>query len=178
ARVGGKNASLGEMIGHLDEIGVLVPGGFATTAQAYRDFLDHDGLGDRIAAAVDELEVDDIEALVDEVLGLQAPQAHHKGLHLIGLVYDDVPTTLTGDPLRIRQVLTNLVNNAVKFTETGEIRVRFRCSPETLMVVVSDTGIGLEQEQIARVFEEFVQGDSSTTRKHGGSGLGLSITRR
>ncbi|WP_162300866.1 PAS domain-containing protein [Alkalilacustris brevis] len=116
--------------------------------------------------------------LMRRVASLHRLRAEEKGLRFTLDPGPDVDTLRQGDAHRILQILHNLVGNAVKFTETGEIRVRFRCSTETLLVVVSDTGIGLEQEQIARVFEEFVQGDSSTTRKHGGSGLGLSITRR
>ncbi|WP_458526346.1 ATP-binding protein [Onishia taeanensis] len=125
----------------------------------------------------------DMVALVDEVLGLQAPQAHEKGLHLLGLVFDDVPVDLQGDPLRIRQVLTNLVNNAVKFTERGEVIVRVmleevREHQVTLRVNVSDTGIGLSKEQRDRLFKAFSQANSSDTRHFGGSGLGLLICRQ
>ena len=125
----------------------------------------------------------DMVALVDEVLGLQSPQAHEKGLHLLGLVFDDVPSDLQGDPLRIRQVLTNLVNNAVKFTERGEVIVRVmleatREEQVTLRVNVSDTGIGLTKEQRERLFKAFSQANSSDTRHFGGTGLGLLICRQ
>ncbi len=125
----------------------------------------------------------DMVALVDEVLGLQAPQAHPKGLHLLGLVYHDVPATLTGDPLRIRQVLTNLVNNAVKFTESGEVIVRVMVEEAepgrvTLRISVSDTGIGLSPEDCQRLFQAFRQGAPSHPREFGGTGLGLTICRQ
>ncbi|WP_192036675.1 ATP-binding protein [Halomonas sp. YLGW01] len=125
----------------------------------------------------------DMVALVDEVLGLQAPQAHEKGLHLLGLVFDDVPIDLQGDPLRIRQVLTNLINNAVKFTEQGEVIVRVmleetREHQVTLRITVSDTGIGLSKEQRDRLFKAFSQANSSDARQFGGTGLGLLICRQ
>ncbi|MDI4637615.1 MULTISPECIES: ATP-binding protein [Halomonadaceae] len=125
----------------------------------------------------------DMVDLVDDVLGMQAPQAHQKGLHLLGLVFDDVPTDLQGDPLRIRQVLTNLVNNAIKFTESGEVIVRVMLEESrehqvTLRVNVSDTGIGLPKEQRDRLFKAFSQANSSDTRHFGGTGLGLVICRQ
>ncbi|SDG05216.1 multi-sensor hybrid histidine kinase [Onishia taeanensis] len=125
----------------------------------------------------------DMVDLVDEVLGMQAPQAHQKGLHLLGLVFDDVPTDLKGDPLRIRQVLTNLVNNAIKFTESGEVIVRVMLEESRehqviLRVNVSDTGIGLPREQRDRLFKAFSQANSSDTRQFGGTGLGLVICRQ
>nr|WP_245184582.1 ATP-binding protein [Halomonas salinarum] len=125
----------------------------------------------------------DMVALVDDVLGMQAPQAHKKGLHLLGLVFDDVPTDLQGDPLRIRQVLTNLINNAIKFTERGEVIVRVMLEESqahqvTLKINVSDTGIGLSKEQRERLFKAFSQANSSDTRQFGGTGLGLLICRQ
>ncbi|MFO7646885.1 ATP-binding protein [Halomonas campaniensis] len=125
----------------------------------------------------------DMVALVDEVLGLQAPQAHQKELQLLGLVYDDVPASLTGDPLRIRQILTNLVNNAVKFTEHGEVIVRVMVDQAepgrvTLRVSVTDTGIGLSPERQRRLFHAFQQAEPSHSREFGGTGLGLTICRQ
>ncbi|GHE21931.1 ATP-binding protein [Halomonas urumqiensis] len=125
----------------------------------------------------------DMVALVDEVLGLQAPQAQQKDLHLLGLVYDDVPYPLTGDPLRIRQVLTNLVNNAIKFTERGEVIVRVMVESSepgcvTLILSVSDTGIGLAPEHRRRLFTAFQQANPSHSREFGGTGLGLTISRQ
>ncbi len=125
----------------------------------------------------------DMVALVDEVLVLQAPQAQQKGLQLLGLVYDDVPEALSGDPLRIRQVLTNLVSNAVKFTDAGEVIVRVMVEQQApghtlLRVLVTDTGIGLSEEAQHRLFRAFHQADASHQREFGGTGLGLTISRQ
>ncbi|QFU02161.1 Signal transduction histidine-protein kinase BarA [Halomonas sp. THAF5a] len=125
----------------------------------------------------------DMVALVDEVLGLQAPLAQHKPLQLLGLVYDDVPADLRGDPMRVRQVLTNLVNNAVKFTERGEVIVRVMLEEDepgrvTLGVSVSDTGMGLDEAARQRLFQAFHQADASHSREFGGTGLGLAISRQ
>ncbi|APX93552.1 hypothetical protein BWR19_11745 [Halomonas sp. 1513] len=125
----------------------------------------------------------DIQALVDDVLGLQAPQAHHKQLHLLGLVYDDVPEQLQGDPLRIKQVLTNLIHNAIKFTLRGEVIVRVMLDDSdtqrvTLRISVSDTGIGLSESACQRLFQAFSQASASDSRHYGGTGLGLMICRQ
>lgn len=95
----------------------------------------------------------------------------------------EVPEHLVGDPLRLRQVLTNLINNAIKFTEQGQVLLTIENDPEgsepgCLRFSVSDTGIGIAPEKLDAIFESFTQGDSSTTRKYGGSGLGLSIAKR
>ncbi|MCL7941246.1 ATP-binding protein [Halomonas sp. ATCH28] len=125
----------------------------------------------------------DMVGLVDEVLGLQAPLAQQKGLQLLGLVYDDVPADLEGDPLRIRQVLTNLVHNALKFTDQGEVIVRVmleqaEASRVVLRVGISDTGMGLTDEARRRLFQAFHQADVSHPREFGGTGLGLAICRQ
>ncbi|WP_373190795.1 ATP-binding protein [Halomonas sp.] len=125
----------------------------------------------------------DMVALVDEVLGLQAPLSQQKGLQLLGLVYDDVPANLQGDPMRIRQVLTNLVNNAIKFTDQGEVIVRVMLEEAeagrmVLQVSVSDTGMGLSEEARRRLFQAFQQADISHHREFGGTGLGLAICRQ
>ncbi|SDM57880.1 multi-sensor hybrid histidine kinase [Franzmannia pantelleriensis] len=125
----------------------------------------------------------DIQVLVDEVLGLQGPQAHHKQLHLLGLVYDDVPEQLQGDPLRIKQVLTNLIHNAIKFTQRGEVIVRVMLDDTdtqrvTLRISVSDTGIGLSETACQRLFQAFSQASASDSRHYGGTGLGLMICRQ
>ncbi|SDI78999.1 ATP-binding protein [Billgrantia gudaonensis] len=140
----------------------------------------------RLEAGRLELERTDIDmvTLVDEVLGLQAPLAHQKHLELLGLVYDDVPRSLRGDPLRIRQVLTNLVHNALKFTESGEVIVRVMVEAQTtdgrttLQISVSDTGIGLTPEQQRELFQAFRQATPGHSRQYGGSGLGLAISRQ
>ncbi len=124
----------------------------------------------------------DLRALVEETVDLFAEGAQRKGLELICTLDEDVPTTVMGDALRLRQVLTNLLSNAVKFTTHGEVAVRVTVaeatSEDTLVrVEVRDTGIGIAPEVQARVFESFVQADDSTTRHHGGTGLGLAISR-
>ncbi|MCC5882970.1 MAG: response regulator [Halomonas sp.] len=126
----------------------------------------------------------DMVALVDEALALQAPLAHQKGLHLLGLVYDDVPSPLRGDPLRIRQVLTNLTHNALKFTERGEVIVRVMVEEQRdaghvlLRISISDTGIGLTPQEQHNLFQAFRQAAASHPRQYGGSGLGLAISRQ
>ncbi|MDX5376186.1 MAG: response regulator [Halomonas sp.] len=126
----------------------------------------------------------DMVSLVDEALGQQAPLAHQKGLHLLGLVYDDVPSVLRGDPLRIRQVLTNLIHNALKFTEQGEVIVRVMLEEQNaqgralLRVSISDTGIGLTPQEQHSLFQAFRQAAASHSRNYGGSGLGLAISRQ
>lgn len=120
---------------------------------------------------------------VEDVLELLAEQASAKDLELICLMRPGVPTWVAGDPGRLRQILTNLVGNAVKFTDKGEVVVRASCVEETetetlMRFEVSDTGIGIVQEAQTRLFEAFSQADISTTRKYGGTGLGLAISRR
>ncbi len=95
----------------------------------------------------------------------------------------DTPNNLVGDPTRLRQVLLNLTGNAIKFTESGEVSIRVTPDgdasiPTALRFTVTDTGVGIPDEKLARVFERFTQADSSTTRRFGGSGLGLTISRR
>lgn len=124
----------------------------------------------------------DIEEVIFDVLGMLAPQAEEKNLEQVAFIYDDVPRHLMGDPLRLKQIITNLVNNAIKFTPEGEIIVR--CMLEnlterhvTLRITVTDTGIGLSDATRADLFRAFSQGDPSTSRKFGGTGLGLVISR-
>ena len=112
-----------------------------------------------------------------------APQAQAKGVELTLFVDDSVPGTLRGDEHRVRQVLTNLLANAIKFTDVGEVSVRVEAErPDDghahLRVQVGDTGIGIAPQQLAQLFEPFTQADTSTTRRFGGTGLGLAISRR
>lgn len=116
--------------------------------------------------------------MLDEVLGLLRTQASDKGLRLVGSVDADVPPALSGDPFRLRQVLLNLVGNALKFTERGEVRVRVAVAPDGQYVLeVRDTGIGIDPAVLPHLFQSFTQADASTSRRYGGSGLGLAISR-
>ncbi|WP_022974791.1 PAS domain-containing hybrid sensor histidine kinase/response regulator [Nevskia ramosa] len=128
-----------------------------------------------------------LSQVLDNLHSVVGLRAQEKGLHFAVEVDEDVPGTLVGDPLRLGQVLLNLGGNAVKFTREGEVVVRVgmaRAEPEhsadqtMLEFSVRDSGIGLTQEQIGKLFQAFVQADSSTTREFGGTGLGLSICKR
>jgi signal transduction histidine kinase/ActR/RegA family two-component response regulator len=117
--------------------------------------------------------------LIEGVAEALAPQAAAKGLRLAAYVAADAPERVMGDPLRLQQILFNLVGNAVKFTESGSVRLSLERAGESLIrIKVADTGIGLTEEQRERLFQPFVQADSTTTRRFGGTGLGLSIVRR
>ena len=120
---------------------------------------------------------------IDDTLRSLAPRAHAKGLELACQVAADVPTALGGDPSRLRQILVNLIGNAVKFTESGEVVVRVKSEPiaghrVNVTFAVSDTGIGISREKHATIFDPFTQADASTTRRFGGTGLGLTISSR
>jgi len=124
-----------------------------------------------------------LHEVVEGTLELLANQAHEKRIGLAGLVEPSVPTRLRGDAGRIRQVLTNLVGNAIKFTTKGEVMVRVSCFAEeerccALRLEVSDTGIGIAPESQKGLFEAFNQADVSTTRRFGGTGLGLAICKQ
>jgi len=134
-----------------------------------------------------KLDVESIDFNLDDVIGsvttLTAQRAHDKGLEFLIRADPGVPEPLLGDPLRLGQILTNIINNAVKFTERGEVRVDIQLLERTgdkvqLQFAVHDTGIGMTPEQSAKLFQPFTQADMSTTRKHGGTGLGLTISRR
>jgi signal transduction histidine kinase/CheY-like chemotaxis protein/CHASE3 domain sensor protein len=133
------------------------------------------------------LDLESIDFALDDVIGsvttLTAQKAHDKGLEFLVHVAPGIPDRLVGDPIRLGQILTNCVNNAVKFTERGEVRVSIDLLERTgekveLKFAVRDTGIGMTREQSAKLFQPFTQADMSTTRKHGGTGLGLTISRR
>ena len=124
----------------------------------------------------------DLSICIEEVLDLLAPQAHAKGLEIAGLVYQNVPTQLQGDAGRLRQILTNLIGNAIKFTSSGEVVLRAELLSETVSTAticlsVTDTGIGIAPEDQNKLFAPFTQVDASTTRKYGGTGLGLAICK-
>jgi PAS domain S-box-containing protein len=125
----------------------------------------------------------DLRSEVEEVVYLLAERAYARGLELVGFVEPEVPTALRGDPFRLRQILTNLIGNAIKFTREGEVGVRASLQEEseeavTVLFEVRDTGIGLSPGQIEGLFESFSQADESTTRRYGGTGLGLAISRQ
>jgi two-component system, sensor histidine kinase and response regulator len=124
----------------------------------------------------------DLLALVDDVHRILAVEAHQKGLELAWTLAPDVPAWVTGDPMRVQQVLTNLIGNAIKFTGSGEVVtsgevVEDACGELLLQFSIRDTGIGISAEQQKRLFGAFVQADGSTTRNYGGTGLGLAISR-
>ena len=125
----------------------------------------------------------DVRTAVEEVADLLAEQAHSKGLELAVLFAPDVPGSVAGDPGRLRQVLTNLLGNAIKFTDAGEVVISVRTEAETddawvIRFEVSDTGVGIPREKQAALFQSFSQVDASATRRRGGTGLGLAIARQ
>jgi two-component system, sensor histidine kinase and response regulator len=124
----------------------------------------------------------DLESVVDGTVETLGVRAHQKGLEMLAHVMPDVPLQLVGDQLRLRQVLLNLIGNAVKFTEKGQVlltvdRDRESGVPGHLDFSVADTGIGIPKDKLEEVFSNFTQADASTTRQYGGSGLGLAIVR-
>ena len=124
----------------------------------------------------------DLRELMKGTLEMLAGQAQAKGLKLAAAVPPEVPTRLRGDPGRLRQILINLVGNAIKFTNAGGVTICVKSEEETatdvlLCFEVQDTGIGIPSETQARLFQAFVQADDSMTRKYGGTGLGLAISR-
>ncbi|QXI42363.1 response regulator [Pseudomonas wayambapalatensis] len=121
--------------------------------------------------------------LIQDTLTILAPAAHAKQLELVSLVYRDTPLSLVGDPLRLKQILTNLVSNAIKFTREGTIVVRAMVEDEhedtaQLRISVQDTGIGLSPADVRTLFQAFSQADNSLSRQPGGTGLGLVISKR
>jgi PAS domain S-box-containing protein len=125
----------------------------------------------------------DVQDILESTLELLGQRAATKGLELSGLLTPDVPRRLHGDPVRLRQVLTNLVGNAVKFTQRGEVTVRMTATPDPdnrtlLRVTVTDTGVGIAPEDQSRLFQVFSQVDGSAARRFEGTGLGLAISRQ
>ncbi|MCX7003065.1 MAG: response regulator [bacterium] len=127
----------------------------------------------------------DLVRVLEDACEVMALPAHRKHLELTYRVAPDVPTNLTGDPARLRQILINLINNAIKFTERGMVTIEVTCGAvarraaktSTLLFAVTDTGIGIPADRLHSVFERFAQVDASSTRKYGGIGLGLAIAR-
>ena len=125
----------------------------------------------------------DLRQLVAMTLAALAPEAHQKGLALSQITANDVPQLVVGDPTRLRQILVNLLGNAIKFTAQGEVAITVDAisiqERETVLrIAVRDTGIGIAQNKLAAIFDPFVQADLSNTRQYGGTGLGLTISRR
>jgi len=125
----------------------------------------------------------DLQDLLDDLLSVLGVKAYDRGVELGARVAEGTPTRFLGDPVRLRQILTNLTDNALKFTEKGHVLIQVGAEPAAegewrLKVAVEDTGIGLSREVAERLFQSFYQGDSSTTRRYGGTGLGLAICRR
>ncbi len=139
----------------------------------------------KIEAGKLELETTDfdVRTLIEDVVEILATRAAERNNELMYNVDPGVPRTVAGDPGRVRQILLNLVNNAVKFTEGGDVLIQVRSESTddrrvTLLYEVIDTGIGIPADRIGQIFESFTQADASTTRKYGGTGLGLAITRQ
>ena len=125
----------------------------------------------------------DLEKTIEQSIDLLAERAESKGLNFTGFVFPDVPTLLRGDPLRLRQIILNLLGNSIKFTDSGEVSLQVLLNREgsedvELVFHVWDTGMGITSEERKKLFGVFTQADSSTTRKFGGSGLGLAICQQ
>jgi PAS domain S-box-containing protein len=125
----------------------------------------------------------DLRRTIEDIVELLAERAHSKGLELACSIPGDLVTHVKGDPLRLGQILTNLLGNAIKFTEQGAVLIRVRSVGEsaknvTMRFEVTDTGVGISEQAQSCIFEEFSQADGSTTRKHEGSGLGLAISKQ
>jgi PAS domain S-box-containing protein len=184
------------MNGVLGMTELLLETGLTSTQRKYAETVQRSGqnlLGiindlldfSKIEAGKLELEnVDmDLRRTLEDIVDLLAERAHIKGLELACSIPPDLATHVKGDPLRLGQVLTNLVGNAIKFTEQGAVVIRVAAVEETedkvtMRFEVSDTGLGISAEAQTRIFDEFSQADGSTTRKHGGSGLGLAISKQ
>ncbi|MBF0395143.1 MAG: response regulator [Desulfobacterales bacterium] len=124
-----------------------------------------------------------LNELVEDIIEMLSIKAHEKNLELQSLIKRDVPISLKGDPLRLRQILVNIITNAIKFTEKGKVSIEISKEHEnenqaSILFIISDTGIGISKEQISRLFSSFHQADNSMTRKYGGTGLGLAISKK
>ena len=124
-----------------------------------------------------------VGSVLEDTLAVVGVKAFHKGVELGATIAPGTPLDVVGDPVRLRQILTNLVDNAIKFTEKGRVEVRLSAEPggpgeARLRFEIQDSGVGMRPEVSSRLFQSFFQGDASTTRKYGGTGLGLAICRR
>jgi signal transduction histidine kinase/DNA-binding response OmpR family regulator len=153
----------------------------ATLLQLINDILDFSKIeAGKLEVAATGL---DLHLLVENVVDFFGEQAHHKGIELACQIDAGVPSALRGDPMRLRQILSNLLGNAIKFTEHGEVTVRVVLAEESersvlLRFEIRDTGVGISPEALPMIFHAFTQADGSTTRKYGGTGLGLTIARQ
>jgi len=159
----------------------LVKSSAAALLQVINDLLDFSKIEAR-RLALEQIDFA-LRPRMGETLKALAPRAHEKGLEITSSIQPDVPDGLVGDPGRLRQILVNLVSNAIKFTERGDVEITVRVAERretdvVLHVAVSDSGIGISADKQAVIFDPFIQADSSTTRRHGGTGLGLAITRQ
>jgi PAS domain S-box-containing protein len=139
----------------------------------------------KIEASQMRLEIQDfdLQNVIDNTMEFLAPRAHFKNLELLALVAHDVPVALRGDPGRLSQILMNLIGNAIKFTQQGEVMVRIAKQEEsqthlTVLVSVTDTGVGIPADRQSQLFQPFSQADNSVSRKFGGTGLGLALSKR
>ncbi|MEP3232654.1 MAG: ATP-binding protein [Hyphomicrobiales bacterium] len=122
-----------------------------------------------------------VRTFSEDVMSLFWQAAQEKQLDIACYIGPNIPTEIDGDPVRLNQVLSNLVNNALKFTEAGHVQIYIEQSPHassSIRIAVKDTGVGIHRDKLGKVFESFVQADQSTTRKYGGTGLGLPICKR
>jgi CheY-like chemotaxis protein/nitrogen-specific signal transduction histidine kinase/HPt (histidine-containing phosphotransfer) domain-containing protein len=179
---------------------LLSASGLSPRLQRYSDIIVKSGQG-LVAIINDILDLSKIQAgrmdlesipvdpavIVDDVLKLFSERALSKGLDLAGYVAPDVPAKVLGDPVRLNQILSNLVNNALKFTERGGVTVSLTCAggsgtraagQATLSFTVADTGIGIDKDKLPAIFQAFSQADQSTTRNFGGTGIGLTISQK
>ncbi len=121
----------------------------------------------------------DLREILYETIDMLYPKSHEKGVEIFIDYSFDIDVEVCGDPTRIRQIVVNLLGNAIKFTQQGEIVIKVHpCSIDTIEISVRDSGIGIKQESIAKIFESFSQAESSTTRNFGGTGLGLALCKR
>ena len=167
--------------GHQRRLGETVYRSGESLLQIINDILDFSKI-EAGRLELDKIEFD-IRDLVADSLELLAERAQSKGIELAADIDDAVPTTMWGDPLRVRQVIMNLLGNAIKFTSEGEVVVRVGCVHEgnenaVLRIAVRDTGIGIPDSAQKHIFDPFSQADGSTTRKFGGTGLGLAICKQ
>jgi CheY-like chemotaxis protein len=130
-----------------------------------------------------ESQIFDLRGCIDDSLDLVAQKASEKSLKLTSIIDDSTPETIKGDPTRLRQILANLLTNAVKFTDKGEVTVsvsgrKLNGIEHEIYFAIKDTGIGIPEDKMGRLFQSFSQVDASTSRRHGGTGLGLVISKR